>query len=51
MFQNGMSNNEQDYEMCLRVGNVILPKTGHFGLTAATGGLAGNWITQIFTFR
>lgn len=40
MFQNGMSNNEQDYEMCLRVGNVILPKTGHFGLTAATGGLA-----------
>ena len=42
MFQNGMSNNEQDYEMCLRVANVILPKNGFFGITDATGGLAGN---------
>jgi hypothetical protein len=37
-----MSNNEQDYEMCFRVENVVLPKYGYFGVTAATGGLAGN---------
>lgn len=42
MFHNGMSNNEQDYEMCFRVENVVLPKHGYFGVTAATGGLAGN---------
>jgi hypothetical protein len=36
-----MTNNEQDFEMCLRAENVILPKYGHFGLSAATGGLAG----------
>lgn len=42
MFHNGMSNNEQDYEMCFRVENVVLPKYGYFGVTAATGGLAGN---------
>ena len=41
MFHNGMSNNEQDYEMCFRVENVVLPKNGYFGVTAATGGLAG----------
>lgn len=40
MFHNGMSNNEQDYEMCFRVENVVLPKHGYFGVTAATGGLA-----------
>ena len=41
MFHNGMSNNERDFEMCFRVDNVILPKTGYFGVSAATGGLAG----------
>lgn len=40
MFHNGMSNNEQDYEMCFRVDNVVLPKHGYFGVSAATGGLA-----------
>jgi len=39
-FHNGMSNNEFDYEMCMRVDNVILPKSGYFGISAATGGLA-----------
>ncbi|KAJ2939350.1 hypothetical protein O0L34_g13446 [Tuta absoluta] len=39
-FHNGMSNNEQDYELCFRAENVILPKGGYFGLSAATGGLA-----------
>lgn len=40
MFHNGMTQNDQDYEMCLRVENVHLPKFGYFGLSAATGGLA-----------
>ncbi|KDR19213.1 Protein ERGIC-53 [Zootermopsis nevadensis] len=40
LFLNGMTNNEQDFEMCMRAENVILPKYGHFGLSAATGGLA-----------
>jgi len=40
MFHNGMTNNDQDYEMCLRAENVILPGRGYFGLSAATGGLA-----------
>ncbi|CAK9827423.1 Protein ERGIC-53 [Anthophora retusa] len=40
LFHNGMTNNEQDYEMCFRVENVVLPKGGYFGVSAATGGLA-----------
>ncbi|XP_066255407.1 protein ERGIC-53 [Euwallacea similis] len=40
MFHNGMSNNDQDFEMCFRVENVVLPKNGYFGVSAATGGLA-----------
>lgn len=40
MFNNGMTQNDKDYEMCLRVENVHLPKFGYFGLSAATGGLA-----------
>ncbi len=41
LFHNGMSNNERDFEVCMRVENVFLPKAGHFGISAATGGLAG----------
>lgn len=40
MFHNGMTNNDQDYEMCFRIDNVMLPKNGYFGISAATGGLA-----------
>lgn len=40
LFHNGMTNNNDDYEMCLRADGVILPKNGYFGLSAATGGLA-----------
>lgn len=40
MFHNGNTANEQDYEYCLRAENVVLPKNGYFGLSAATGGLA-----------
>lgn len=37
MFHNGMTNNDQDYEMCFRIDNVVLPKNGYFGISAATG--------------
>ena len=40
LFHNGMSNNEKDFEMCIRAENVVLPKNGYFGVSAATGGLA-----------
>ncbi|EZA56617.1 Protein ERGIC-53 [Ooceraea biroi] len=40
LFHNGMTNNEQDYDICFRVENVMLPKHGYFGVSAATGGLA-----------
>lgn len=35
-----MTNNEADYELCFRAENVVLPRGGHLGLSAATGGLA-----------
>ncbi|XP_078052978.1 lectin, mannose binding protein ergic53 [Augochlora pura] len=40
LFHNGMTNDEQGYEVCFRVENVVLPKGGYFGVSAATGGLA-----------
>nr|CAD7426623.1 unnamed protein product [Timema monikensis] len=40
LFHNGMTSNDQDFEVCMRAENVYLPKSGHFGLSAATGGLA-----------
>ena len=33
-----MSNNDKDFEMCIRAENVVLPKNGYFGVSAATGG-------------
>ncbi|XP_070537352.1 protein ERGIC-53-like [Ptychodera flava] len=38
-FHNGMAEHPQ-YEMCMRAANVILPRDGYFGVSAATGGLA-----------
>ena len=40
-FNSGMTNNKDDFELCLRQENVELPKSGYFGVSAATGGLAG----------
>ena len=37
----GLTNNKDDFELCLRHENVDLPKGGFFGISAATGGLAG----------
>ena len=36
---NGLSE-EDDFDLCFKVENVILPQTGYFGVSAATGGLA-----------
>ena len=41
-----MSEKSDDYELCMRAENVKLPKSGYFGVTAATGGLAGKMITS-----
>ncbi|XP_013776768.1 protein ERGIC-53-like [Limulus polyphemus] len=40
LFHNGNTNNDNDYEMCLRAENVFLPQYGYYGISAATGGLA-----------
>lgn len=49
LFHSGMTSNDQDYEMCFRYENVYLPEEGYFGLSAATGGLAGEFIHIICT--
>ncbi len=36
-----MSTKDEDYELCMRAENVPMPKQGYFGISAATGGLAG----------
>ncbi|XP_069942817.1 protein ERGIC-53 isoform X1 [Cherax quadricarinatus] len=40
LIHSGMTNNDKDYEICMRAENVFLPATGYFGVSAATGGLA-----------
>ena len=40
LIHNGMYKNDKDFELCVRSENVILPKNGYFGVSAATGGLA-----------
>ncbi|KAK7442441.1 hypothetical protein BaRGS_00040523 [Batillaria attramentaria] len=40
MVNNGLSNKPEDFELCLRAVNVVLPGAGYLGVSAATGGLA-----------
>ncbi|KAK7096012.1 protein ERGIC-53-like isoform X2 [Littorina saxatilis] len=40
MVNNGLSNKPDDFELCLRAVNVVLPNTAFLGVSAATGGLA-----------
>ncbi|ELU17604.1 hypothetical protein CAPTEDRAFT_19831 [Capitella teleta] len=48
-FHNGMTESaENQYELCFRTENVELPKEGHFGVTAATGGLADDHDVSTF---
>ncbi|XP_059173624.1 protein ERGIC-53-like isoform X2 [Physella acuta] len=37
---NGLTNNQNDFEICMSVANVVLPESGYIGISAATGGLA-----------
>lgn len=41
----GMSMKAEDFELCTRLENIALGKGGYFGLSAATGGLAGQEIS------
>lgn len=43
-----MSDKSEDYELCMRAESVHLPKEGFFGVTAATGGLAGITLNYYF---
>ncbi|VDK53705.1 unnamed protein product [Cylicostephanus goldi] len=36
------------FELCMRAENILLPRNGHFGMSAATGGLAGTSFPFIF---
>jgi len=41
MINNGFTPDRDDYEFCTRVDGMVLPGVGFFGISAATGGLAG----------
>lgn len=41
MINNGFTPDKEDYEFCTKVDNMIIPSEGFFGISAATGGLAG----------
>ncbi|KAF4077185.1 hypothetical protein AMELA_G00205160 [Ameiurus melas] len=40
MINNGFMPGKDDYEFCAKVENMVVPSTGYFGISAATGGLA-----------
>ncbi|KAJ4926047.1 hypothetical protein JOQ06_008231 [Pogonophryne albipinna] len=40
MFNAGFTPDKEDYELCTKVDNMVLPTEGFFGVSAATGGLA-----------
>lgn len=41
LINNGFTPEKDDYEFCTKVENMIIPSMGYFGISAATGGLAG----------
>ncbi|XP_053304136.1 protein ERGIC-53 [Spea bombifrons] len=49
---NGFTPDKEDYEFCAKVENMILPKQGFFGISAATGGLADDHdVLSFLTFQ
>uniref|UniRef100_A0A8C2A957 Lectin, mannose-binding, 1 n=1 Tax=Cyprinus carpio TaxID=7962 RepID=A0A8C2A957_CYPCA len=49
---NGFTPDKDDYEFCTRVENMIIPDTGYFGISAATGGLADDHdVLSFLVFR
>lgn len=52
VINNGFTPNKEDYEFCVKIDNVILPKQGYFGISAATGGLADDHdVLSFLTFQ
>lgn len=51
-YHNGLNANDRSYsEICARIENIDLPRNGHFGVTAATGGLADDHdVTEFLTY-
>ena len=47
-YHNGMSDSLDNYELCMRAESVELPAEGFFGVSAATGGLAGIIIQHLY---
>lgn len=41
LINNGFTPDKEDYEFCTKIENMIIPTEGFFGISAATGGLAG----------
>lgn len=41
LINNGFTPDKEDYEFCTKVDNMVIPSDGFFGISAATGGLAG----------
>ncbi|XP_051955724.1 protein ERGIC-53-like [Xyrauchen texanus] len=49
---NGFTPDKDDYEFCTKVENMIIPHTGYFGISAATGGLADDHdVLSFLVFR
>ncbi|KAK7896531.1 hypothetical protein WMY93_021856 [Mugilogobius chulae] len=40
MINNGFTPDKEDYEFCTKVDNMVIPREGFLGISAATGGLA-----------
>ncbi|KAF6088253.1 lectin, mannose binding 1 [Phyllostomus discolor] len=52
MINNGFTPDKNDYEFCAKVENMIVPAQGHFGVSAATGGLADDHdVLSFLTFQ
>ncbi|XP_032278651.1 protein ERGIC-53 [Halichoerus grypus] len=52
MINNGFTPDKNDYEFCARVDNMVIPPQGHFGISAATGGLADDHdVLSFLTFQ
>ncbi|XP_044513726.1 protein ERGIC-53 [Gracilinanus agilis] len=52
MINNGFTPDKDDYELCAKVENMVIPAQGHFGISAATGGLADDHdVLSFLTFQ
>ncbi|XP_015195644.1 protein ERGIC-53 isoform X2 [Lepisosteus oculatus] len=52
MINNGFTPDKDDYEFCAKIENMHIPREGHFGISAATGGLADDHdVLSFLTFR